>query len=337
MFEHEIFEVYEFEKIPLGRDCFLMDQKYMKEWEECLAVRNGHESEKIGFVGFVAARQVSGDVVELSWYLNIFSRYHPITIQLPRSKFVACAGATNCDEKVHIFVDSEWFDSLTKRLYAVFGMVDAIDMKDALKSGAISRKALEELRNGIDGIASAFPDVAFVSFADSILLKGHWSTEYVIKGAPQTYQPEQFLEIYRRCRNLFKSTLGLNAYGIFTQGANEFYEDALLHISNSKNHIGLNSFGTPFAQLMDIDIAARMAIRKELHSPADLYLEQYFFATLNFKSHSGKEGIPSSTYESKILGTTKDYYYCNHGTLIKALDLPKSLAANQWLDRPAAQ
>ena len=34
---------------------------------------------------------------------------------------------------------------------------------------------LLKLRSGLDAIASRYPQISFVSFADSVLLKSHWS------------------------------------------------------------------------------------------------------------------------------------------------------------------
>ena len=33
MFEHEYFDVYPFEDVPLNRDCYLMDECYLQEYE----------------------------------------------------------------------------------------------------------------------------------------------------------------------------------------------------------------------------------------------------------------------------------------------------------------
>jgi hypothetical protein len=33
MFEHEYFDVYSFENVPLNRDCYLMDECYVQEYE----------------------------------------------------------------------------------------------------------------------------------------------------------------------------------------------------------------------------------------------------------------------------------------------------------------
>ena len=36
MFEHPYFDVYRFDTIPLDRDCFLMDEAYIEEYEKSL-------------------------------------------------------------------------------------------------------------------------------------------------------------------------------------------------------------------------------------------------------------------------------------------------------------
>jgi hypothetical protein len=54
--------------------------------------------------------------------------------------------------------------------------VDAIGVKAALSNGQLGGPALVRLRDRIDAIAATNAGVAFVSFADSLLLKvnGNW-------------------------------------------------------------------------------------------------------------------------------------------------------------------
>jgi hypothetical protein len=60
------------------------------------------------------------------------------------------------------------------------------------------------------------------------------------------------------------------------------YDDALLHVSETGNHISLNSLGPPFAQLQSIDQAARSAIRQVTHGPAELYIDSTSFRSIQF-------------------------------------------------------
>lgn len=324
MFANDMFDVYNFDAIPLNTDLFLMDKKYMREWRDCLANDRGNGCEKIGFIDHIAARGINLETLELSWYPNVFTRFHEVPINLPKDQFVACVGSSRWDEKPHVFVESSWLESLHCRAYAMFGFIDAIGMKDALKNSTISQEKLRILRDGLDALACAYPDVAFVSFADSIILKSIWSAKYVSKGAPQSYSPERLIEVFRRCQELFREVLGLESYGIFAQGSNEFYFDNLLHISKSGNHISLNSLGIPFAQLLEIDADVRKKHTDSERKMANLYIDSCFFNSLKLH-YTHKDKFPQSKYESKIMKRDGVYRYTNCKAILTALSVSDPL------------
>ncbi len=81
MFEHEHFDKYEFEDIPLNRDIYLMDEKWMHDYEASLLsvfAGNGAEYKPVGYISYACARKVFPEGVELSWYPNIYDRFHEV-------------------------------------------------------------------------------------------------------------------------------------------------------------------------------------------------------------------------------------------------------------------
>ena len=127
MFDHENFDVYSFEDTPLNRDCYIIDEVYIKEYEESMTgLFNGKDYESVGYVGCVAPIKVHSKSIELSWYPNINTRFHEVTITLPKEAYIICVGCWRYDEKPHIFVKSDWMKSVYLRLYSVFALVDAI-------------------------------------------------------------------------------------------------------------------------------------------------------------------------------------------------------------------
>lgn len=118
----------------------------------------------------MAARQVTPKHVELSWYTNVSTRFHEVTIELPREAFITCVGLWRYDEQPHIFVKSSWLEELYGRAYSVFGWIDAIGVKQALRARAISSTTLVRLRTEIDVLAARYPTASFISFADNLLL-----------------------------------------------------------------------------------------------------------------------------------------------------------------------
>lgn len=326
MFEHKLFDVYNFESIPLDRDCYLMDELYLEEYEKSLLdLFDGKEYKHVGYIGYVVARKALDRLLELSWYPNIYIRFHAVAISLPRDQFVTCVECWRYDEKPHIFVKSSWLKNLYRRQYSVFGLIDAIGVKEALENNKISRENLLKLREAIDGLAKSYPDVLFISFADSILLKSNWSVSHSGREVNYTYKPEIFLHIAKEFRLIYKKTLGLDAYAILTQGSNEFYEDSLHHISESRNHICLNSLGIPFEQLMSIDEAARKAIRGNTHNPAEIYMDKQFYYSLNFRIEFDTHILSNNHYCSKMMSTDSAYFYSSIQYILDNLEEPVRL------------
>ena len=150
MFEHPYFDLYRFDTIPLDRDCFLMDEAYIEEYEKSLlSVFSGCDYEPIGYISYAAVRRINDTSLEVSWY-PVLDRFHEVVITLPQTEFVTCVGSWRWDEKPHIFVKSAWLENLYLRRHSVFGLVDAIGVKKAIQKGTLTRERLLVLREEID-------------------------------------------------------------------------------------------------------------------------------------------------------------------------------------------
>ncbi len=233
--------------------------------------------------------------MEISWYPNIHDRFHEVTVTLNKAEFITCVASRKWDEKPHIFAKRGWLDTLHLKRYSVFGFIDAIGVKGALTQGTITRDRLVALRDSIDEFGGFYPQVSFISFADNVLVKSNWSVGHVESTVQYTYEPEVFLPIIKGVQDIFRDKLGLSVYAVLTQGYNEYYDDGLLHISASQNHVCLNSLGVPFTQLLAIDSAARSNIKEKVHPPAEIYMDELFFRSLRCKfqfNRGGTQKIP---------------------------------------------
>lgn len=302
MFEHPNFDQYSFDDIPLNRDLILMDEIWMRTYEqEWLKHYGGEEADLYpGYVSYAAARSVSDNWLELSWYPNTFERFHEISVFLPKTAFVACVGSWRYDEDPHIFVRTEWITELHERPLTAFAIVDAIGVKDLLRAGKLSSESLRHLRDRIDDIADSHTDFAFISFADSLLVKQVWSVGHVDSDIKYTYSPEALLPVASELRDAFMETLGVPTYAVMTQGVNAYDVNTSLHTSTKGNHVSLDTLGLPFAQLMSIEEAARQAIRSKVHPPAELYLDVMFFRSLRLKHEFDKKKLPVYQYQSPM-------------------------------------
>jgi hypothetical protein len=328
MFDHSQIRKYDFADVPLNQDIFLMDEKWASQYEKALVrMFNGGEYANVGYISYAAARGVRKSSIDLSWYPNISDRFHEVSVTLPRDQFVTCIDCPNYDDKPRIFVRGGWLRNLHLRAYSVFAIVDAIGVKNALASGQLTRRKLINLRRRIDKIAKRYPAISFVSFADSLLIKSNWFVGQYDSHIKYTYAPEVVIRLIADIRSAYLDVLGMEIYAVLTQGSNEYYDDALLHISSTQNHISLNSLGLPFAQLMSIDDAARRAIRDHVHGPAELYMDKNFYHSLNFVHGFGKNTRPKHRYHSRMSTEDSFYFYSDYQTIMDNLTPPKKKAA----------
>lgn len=322
MFSHELIETYGLDEVPLGEHIFLMDEEWMSDYEKALleGLAGGEWDYSVGYISDAVARHVTPEGLELSWYPNRLTRFHEMRVNLPRPAFLTCVGCAAYGEKPRIFVKSDWLLDIHLRTNSAFAMVDAIGVKEALAAGRITASLLDVLRNRIDDVASRHTDIAFVSFADSLLLKTNWSVGCVGSSVTYTYNPERIIRVLPEIAQCFLDVLGLHIYSVVTQGRNEFYRDELLHVSSAGNHLSLNSLGVPFAQLQAIENAARAAIRNKVHSPCGLYVDSQFFYSLKFRLKYERHREAAFPYDAPMTGFPCKYVACRLDSVLDNLD-----------------
>lgn len=322
MFDNYDIEKYSFEEIPHDRDCFLMSEIYMEEFSEALdKMLRGAECNpyEVGYVSPVAVRKINGASIELSWYPNTFTRFHEVSITLPKDVFKAGVGCRVYDIKPYIFVSHNWLEQLHLREYSVFALIDAIGVKKAIENNSLNGKKLICLREKIDELAERHPDISFISFADSLILKSNYKVGYYSKGIKCSYSPENLLHVIKEIDDIYRSVLGLSIYAVLTQGSNEYYGESLLHISKMQNHVCLNSLGVPFAELLAIESAAKKSIKAGIHPPMQVYLDEQYYLSLNFKYGFGKTDKPKNYYSAIMKSHQTSYYYSTCDILISVL------------------
>jgi hypothetical protein len=324
MFGNDQIDKYSFEEIPTDRDCFLMSDIYMEEYAQSLEkMLAGEECNpyEIGFVSPVAIRKINAVSAELSWYPNTYTRFHEVSIALPKDAFRACVGCWQYDIKPYIFVSHDWLEQLHLRDYSVYALVDAIGVKQAIASNNLTKAKLITLRDRIDELAAQYPDISFISFADSLILKSNYEMGYFDKGVKCSYRPENILYVIKAIDEIYRDVLNLSIYAVLTQGSNEYYGESLLHISKTGNHVCLNSLGVPFAELLAIESTAKKAIRAGDHPPMQLYLDEQFYLSINFVYDFEKTKKPKHAYVAIMKSHQPNYFYSDCDSLIAGLDL----------------
>ena len=163
-------------------------------------------------------------------------------------------------------------------------------------------------------------DISFISFADSLILKTNWDVGYFHKGIKCSYKPEKILLVIKELDRIYQEVLGLPIYAVLTQGSNEYYGEPLLHISKNRNHICLNSLGVPFAELLAIETAAKSAIKSGMHPPMQLYLDEQFYHSIQYKYEFKKNDKPKNSYSAIMKSSEPSYFYSSCDVLIENLD-----------------
>lgn len=306
MFTHPKFRVSPIADIRsrLNEDLIVMDERWMADYErEWVRLFNDDQADPyvVGYITRVAARSAGDGWLELSWYVNINDRFHEVPLLLPENCIVTCVEVPSYGEDLHIFVRSAWLTDIHEKPLATFALVDAAGIKALLQRGQLPSASLQALRTRIDAVAEKHPHLAFVSFADSLLVKQVWSVGHVGSSIRYTYAPEGLLPAVSELHSAITEVLGLDAYTVMTQGMNAYDDQAPLHVSARQNHISLNSLGVPFAQLMAIESAARNAIHTGTHVRSGLYMDALLLRSLKL-NYEFRRSLPLWPYRSPMTG-----------------------------------
>ena len=323
-FDHPAFQTIAFDKIPLKRPVFLVDEKWLPEYEVARIEQfNGGPYKPVGYVSHASVHRVEREALAASWYPNSIDRFHELEIRVPRDAFVCCVTTPGYREPFYVFVKGSWLSSLHMRPYSAFALVDAINVKKALAAGQLASDALMRMRQRVDSVAAEYPGVVFVSFADSILLKTNWFVGHVGSEVKYSYKPEVLIGSIESLAQAYRAELGLEIYAAIAQGVNEYEDTALVHQSSEGNHISLNSLGLPFAQILAIDEAVRAAIRNGVHPKAELYLDEPFFYSLRLRYEFAKDSLPTALYVPPLTPNKGRYVLSDRKTIIDNLDESK--------------
>lgn len=296
MFENLIFEKYGFKEIPLQSDILVSDEKWMSEYESMYmyALSGGLEYyDQHSFSAMVS--ESSDQSLSIRIQINHFDRNHAIDVQIHHQDITQIVGCSKFNGKPTIFVRSNWLNRFESRKHSIYALVDGAGMKKALQLGGIDSHKFTAFRAKIDESSNRHDKIGYISFADSVILKQDWRIcEYA------RYSPEEMIAVVGDIRNAFRDCFSISAYAVFTQGINEYQDPGIFHFSDSKNHICMNSFGTPFAQLTEIEKSARDMVHNKPHEGCDFYFSETAFRSLEFMIVSPKTCIRHFEYFSSI-------------------------------------
>lgn len=309
MFDKNLFTTYAPDEIPKERDCLLMDSKHMADYERFEIEFNESADGCPPSYNF-SVIEINGHSIELSWVIDQVFRFHYLNIALPKDKLLRSVECWKNDGPPVLFVDGEWLNDILTRTYSIFCWIDAVGVENAIEKGSFSENVILNIREGVDKLAKENPEFLFLSFADNVLIKGNWNVPS--KNSKHPYNPEKLLVLLQKIKSIYKNN-GLCIYAILTQGHN-LYSGDLFH-SEQKNHFCLNSLGAPFAEIFDIENAAKSAFKKDPSPERELYMDSKFYLSLNPDRSSEPEREP---YKKIKLSKEEGFYY--YSSLEKMLD-----------------
>ena len=317
-------DYYDYENTPLGRDVFVVSEKYyfdfVKNWRFYLDDEDPYTMHPNWMIknmirGSVIKVEPSYVVVEV--FLNTTFRFHSAVVTLPKADFLHCLENYNYQKQPILIVSEDWLRKVMSSHYSVFCMVDAIGIKKAiLTNGGVEPHLFRTFTRTIDSLARKYRNYTFLSFGDSVIIKGTFCPDrkYYL-----TYKPEELVKISNEVRKLFRDILNCGSYAIFSQGLLYDFENKGIRKASLGKHYSLGSLGAPFAEIFEIDEVARSNIKMEVHSPCDLYMTTHFFNTLDV-IYDEKGNFNKFSYESKMsfLGIG-EYYAVGYDYLLSNL------------------
>ncbi len=304
-------EYYSYNNIPLNRDMFIIsDNEYatlIKHWRFFLDDEDPYTMHPNWIVknARAAVAKITNDFIVIEVFLNTTYRFHSAVLTLPKEDFCYCLENYNYQKQPIIIVSDKWMKKALSSFYSVFCMVDAIGIKKViLEKGGIPSDLLRKFSCEINSLARKYPSYTFLSFGDSVVIKGSFRPD---KKYYVTYRPEQLLEIAEKVKDCFKEVIGYDSYAIFSQGLLYDYENKGITKSWFGKHYSLGSLGTPFSEIFEIDSVARSNSKKGTHPPSEIYMTDFFFHTLNTDNNK-RSSFQKYPYKSKMSFLGKGEY-----------------------------
>lgn len=252
------------------------------------------------FLAVILANDKKGITIQL--VLTHLQRYHLISDFLSHKDIESLK--VGRDGETYVVIKQDCYDELWKRYSVSFAYIDFIGTKEIFRQSSSELiKLLERIQSTIDVYANSHPEIAIISFADSLILKTAWS--YYKK---LSYSPEEFLKNVLDLRNKLHYKYGIGSYVIVTQGHNLVNSGNLLHRNSKGNHIGLLSVGPPFASLFGIDSVVKDLSDTDKRS---FYLDKLFYDSLNDKSFLDGSTLKNQLFVCPFLKTTNKFIAIN--------------------------
>ncbi|MDR3477010.1 MAG: hypothetical protein P4M14_03135 [Gammaproteobacteria bacterium] len=238
------------------------------------------DQNKNPYTGYVSKSIIVNKIRSSNLQLSIFltysnDRFHEMSFELPKSEYIQCL--EHQDSKYPcVFVKDTWFKKFLETKYCCYGLIDEVDFKETYLINPDLNDYSLKRKSGIEKIANEYPQISFVIFSDSVLLKLPWSLDQY----EATYTPELMVGIFKEIKDFYKRKLHCECYGIFIQGVNYTSTNDLISVGKNNNCIDLNCSGSAFANLFSIDATIKLNIKNKQHKKSQIYFDEKFLISL---------------------------------------------------------
>jgi hypothetical protein len=276
---------YDLDNLPLNRDCFLLSDNnndlLNKQWLEFLSPQYNqnkwkHPNELMDYIPCHFS-SVSSTHADITLLLDRNLRFHTVRKFLPLNFLLAAFQIFTSEKRSYIVVSEKWFAKIKNSNYSTYALIDFIGIRNLIMTkGEIPSNTISKIKDIIDRISKANPDLVFLSCADNIIVKSGWSAKKVCS----KYKPESFIQTVNDLMNQLKAETEIDSYAILTQGVNYINEKELAHTRSPKNHFFMSSIAVPFIEAFEIDNNIREQIRNKRLIKAHFYVENSLYMSL---------------------------------------------------------
>lgn len=232
------------------------------------------------------------------------NRYHEITCVLPRDIFVKCVDVPAYDGHPFVFVKHSWFVQFVESQFCCYGLIDQIGFKTESCENSNLKDYLSRRRSCLEEVAKNHPNILFILWSDSILIKLPWSLSEYKEG----YNPEVLVSIFKEIRNEFQNIMGFDSYAVFVMGKNDSPDTKLFYMNETSNLFDLHCNGSAFADLFLIDSAIKRNIKNSEHYGFNIYIDEDFLLSMKIDQKCRNTLLLNKYEYSSVLKEKR--YYC---------------------------
>ena len=187
----------------------------------------------------------------------------------------------NGKDKIFIVLKDEYIYQMANSEHTVFGIIDFSKGKELfLKRDNDIKQKMKIFHKKIEGLASKYQDMLFVTISDSVLIKYSFN----IESGNDEFQSSQLdfervVGLFKEIRKIVWQIFQMSSYGVFTYGQNK--SETLDSYLKNLFHTGILCI--EFKKMLDMETGVKQRIRKQGNTKkGDMYLSHCLYKAFRF-------------------------------------------------------